>query len=236
MYSSVIALKQTQSTGDQVIFNVLITVIALKQTQSTGDHVIFNVLITVIALKQTQSTGDQVFNYLSPPPPLQNKSVLNCFNFEDYSMFIQLLNNSKITPDLICTSREKWNKQKSFNFRICQHGQYTYLTFVDFFHFQLSNFFLFAFKTHVYIYSWWGCHGRDHNVVGAYHHVCCEFESLSGRGIQNYLIKFCQWLVIGQWFFPGPPISSTNETDCHDITKILLKVALNTIKQTIYSW
>ena len=31
---------------------------------------------------------------------------------------------------------------------------------------------------------------------------------------------------------PGPPVSSTNKTDCHDITEILLKVALNTIKQT----
>ena len=30
----------------QIIFNVLITVIALKQTQSTGDQVIFNVLIS----------------------------------------------------------------------------------------------------------------------------------------------------------------------------------------------
>jgi hypothetical protein len=29
---------------------------------------------------------------------------------------------------------------------------------------------------------------------------------------------------------PGPPVSSTNKTDRHDITKILLKVALNTIK------
>jgi hypothetical protein len=27
-------------------------------------------------------------------------------------------------------------------------------------------------------------------------------------------------------------VSSTNKTDCHDITEILLKVALNTIKQT----
>jgi hypothetical protein len=30
-------------------------------------------------------------------------------------------------------------------------------------------------------------------------------------------------------FFPGPPVSSTNKTDRHDITEILLKVALNTI-------
>ena len=33
-------------------------------------------------------------------------------------------------------------------------------------------------------------------------------------------------------FSPGSPVSSTNKTDRHDITEILLKVALNTIKQT----
>jgi hypothetical protein len=32
------------------------------------------------------------------------------------------------------------------------------------------------------------------------------------------------------WFSPGTPISSTNKSDRHDITDILLKVALNTIK------
>jgi hypothetical protein len=31
------------------------------------------------------------------------------------------------------------------------------------------------------------------------------------------------------WFSPDTPISSTNKTDCHDITEILLKVTLNTI-------
>jgi hypothetical protein len=36
----------------------------------------------------------------------------------------------------------------------------------------------------------------------------------------------------GQWLFPGPPVSSANGTDRHDITEIMLKVALNTIKQT----
>jgi hypothetical protein len=33
--------------------------------------------------------------------------------------------------------------------------------------------------------------------------------------------KVCQWLVAGQWFSPGTPVSSTNKTDCHEITKIL---------------
>ena len=44
--------------------------------------------------------------------------------------------------------------------------------------------------------------------------------------------KVCQWLATGRWFSPGPLVSSTNKTDCHDITEIMLKVALNTIKQT----
>ena len=43
--------------------------------------------------------------------------------------------------------------------------------------------------------------------------------------------KVCQWLA-GRWISPGPPVSSTNETDCHDITELLLKVTWNTIKQT----
>jgi hypothetical protein len=42
--------------------------------------------------------------------------------------------------------------------------------------------------------------------------------------------KVCQWLVAGRWFSPGTPVSSTNKTDRHDITKILLKVALSIIK------
>ena len=33
----------------------------------------------------------------------------------------------------------------------------------------------------------------------------------------------------GRWFSPGTLVSSTNITDRHDITEILLKVALNTI-------
>jgi hypothetical protein len=32
-------------------------------------------------------------------------------------------------------------------------------------------------------------------------------------------------------FSPGPPVSSTKKTDRHDITEILLKVALKAIKQ-----
>jgi len=34
--------------------------------------------------------------------------------------------------------------------------------------------------------------------------------------------------MAGWWFSQGTLVSSTNKTDCHDITEILLKVALNT--------
>jgi hypothetical protein len=62
-----------------------------------------------------------------------------------------------------------------------------------------------------------GHRGRDRMVFGftttyaisAYHHWCCEFVST-----------------------PGTTVSPTNKTDRHDISEILLKVALSTIKQT----
>ena len=47
--------------------------------------------------------------------------------------------------------------------------------------------------------------------------------------------KVCQWLDTGQLFSPGPPISSTNKTDHHDMTEILLKVALDIITLTLFN-
>ena len=43
--------------------------------------------------------------------------------------------------------------------------------------------------------------------------------------------RVCLRLATGRWFSPGPPVSSTNKSDRHDIAEILLKVALNTINQ-----
>jgi hypothetical protein len=40
--------------------------------------------------------------------------------------------------------------------------------------------------------------------------------------------------VAGQWFSPGTSVSSTNKTDRHNITEILLKVAFNTITLSLY--
>jgi hypothetical protein len=44
--------------------------------------------------------------------------------------------------------------------------------------------------------------------------------------------KVCQRFTAGRWFSPGTPVSSTNKTDSHDITEILLKTVLSTINQT----
>ena len=50
--------------------------------------------------------------------------------------------------------------------------------------------------------------------------------------IQYYVIKFVNDLRKVSDFPSGIPVSSTNKTDIHDITEILLKVTLNTINQT----
>ena len=49
----------------------------------------------------------------------------------------------------------------------------------------------------------------------------------------RYMIKFVKdlWQVSG--FLLGTPVSSTNKTDHHDITEILLKVAFYTITLTL---
>ena len=45
----------------------------------------------------------------------------------------------------------------------------------------------------------------------------------------NLFIRVCQCLATCRWFSSSTPVSSPKNTDSHDITEILLKVALNTI-------
>ena len=45
--------------------------------------------------------------------------------------------------------------------------------------------------------------------------------------------KVCQWLAAGRLSSPSTPVSSTNKTNRDDITEILFKVALNTIKPNL---
>ena len=78
-----------------------------------------------------------------------------------------------------------------------------------------------------------GRRGRDHMVVGftttcaisIYHHLSCEFESHSWLCVLDTTLcdKVRQWLSTGWWFSTVTPGFLH-----HDITEILLKVALNT--------
>jgi hypothetical protein len=87
-----------------------------------------------------------------------------------------------------------------------------------------------------------GGRGRDRIVVrftttsaiSTYHHLRCKFESRSWRDVLDTTLcdRVYQWLTEGRWFSPGPAVSFTNKTEHHDIIEILLKVALNTIRQT----
>jgi len=77
--------------------------------------------------------------------------------------------------------------------------------------------------------SWSWSYGR-----WIYNYLCNQCLSpLKGRGVLDTTLsnKVCQWLASGRWFSMGTSVSSTNKTDRHDMTEILLKVSLNTINQ-----
>ena len=62
-------------------------------------------------------------------------------------------------------------------------------------------------------------------AIGIDHHWCCGLDSRSGLGVHQYVIKFLSALWQVSDFLVGPPFSSSNKPDRHDITEILLKVA-----------
>jgi hypothetical protein len=69
-------------------------------------------------------------------------------------------------------------------------------------------------------------------AISVYHHYSCEFEPHSWRGVLDTTLcdKVCDLQQVRR-FSPGTPASATNKTYHHDITEILLKVALNTINK-----
>jgi len=83
--------------------------------------------------------------------------------------------------------------------------------------------------------EWLLCLIIDMETCGSwiYNYLCNQYLSPLTqlmRGVLDTTLcdKVCQWLVADRWFSPVPPVSSTNKTDRHDITEMLLKVALNT--------
>ena len=75
---------------------------------------------------------------------------------------------------------------------------------------------------------WRGRRGLD-RIVGGFSTICAiSAYHRSWRGVLDKTLcdKVCQW------FSPITLVSSTNKTDRHDISEILLKVGLNTINQT----
>ena len=134
--------------------------------------------------------------------------ILNCINIFDY---FQCFSHEFCTPIKTC-----------YYFKKVQYINCTYKLYV-------------AVKS-IHIM---GRRGRDRMVVwfttiyaiSTYHHWCCEFKRIWIRARCTTLCdQVYQWLATGRWFSPRPPVSATNKTDRHNITEILLKVAINTIK------
>jgi len=63
--------------------------------------------------------------------------------------------------------------------------------------------------------------------------ACCQRSYQEGISHPFYVVIINKTkLVKSLENSPGTPLSSINKTNCHDITEILLKVALNIINQT----
>ena len=80
------------------------------------------------------------------------------------------------------------------------------------------------------------CCGRDRMVyvvgftttyaISAYQSPLMLWVRISIRARCTTLCdKVCLWLATSRWFSRGTPVSSTNKSDRHNITEILLKVA-----------
>ena len=70
-----------------------------------------------------------------------------------------------------------------------------------------------------------GLNEQYHSALG-YAHTDC-FTHFRDTTLSD---KVCQWLVVGRWFSPGTYSGFLHhKTDRHDLTEILLKLALNTI-------
>ena len=94
-------------------------------------------------------------------------------------------------------------------------------------------YFFFVFVQCLCVPSWPWSHGS-----WIYNYLCNRYLSPPMLWVQipirsrctTLCDKVCRWIATGRWFSPSPTVSSTNKTDRHDLTEILLIVALSTIK------
>ena len=82
-----------------------------------------------------------------------------------------------------------------------------------------------------WVFFWTGRRGRDHMEVFTVHLVPITTKVVSVNPIHGDVIcdQVCHWIVASYWFSLGTRVSSTKNTNRHNISEILFKVALNTI-------
>jgi hypothetical protein len=72
--------------------------------------------------------------------------------------------------------------------------------------------------------------------ISVYHHQRGDWIRLMPVVLDTTLCDSArQWLAVGRCFSQIASVGSTNKTDCHDITEILLKLALNAITLILIS-
>ena len=73
---------------------------------------------------------------------------------------------------------------------------------------------------HVMLYRAHHAYERDSNST-TWVVICTDCSSSRKSNNHTIATTVFQWLAIVRWFFPSTPVSSTNKTDCYDITEIL---------------
>ena len=74
-------------------------------------------------------------------------------------------------------------------------------------------------------------------IYHSLYNQCISPLKLWSRILEDCTWYNFMWFATGRWFSRGTPVSSINKTNCHNITEIILKVALSTINQAkLVSW
>ena len=139
-----------------------------------------------------------------------------------WNTLLELLQLSKLSTTFCSSTETILDKSKlSKCFR-----QYKFVNHYGIFYFLLGTSWSWSYGSWIYIYLCNQCLSS----------LMLWVRILLRRGVLDTTLcnKVCQWLAASWWFYPGAPFSFTNKTD-HDISEILLKLALNTLTLTLIS-